>query len=153
MNTLQIYVLIVGLLMIACCVLYARTNKFNGRNNLPFVALCGIASIAITTLGIIYPSWWILCIMCYSLFFLNTWGHYAEQKDVRKKYQYKKWYRTKSFQVSMITLDWVIVTIEFTISIIMAMTCSWLVALLYSPIAILTLLFMGIKIKRWLEKL
>jgi hypothetical protein len=153
MNSLQIYVLIVGLLMIACCVLYARTNKFNGRNNLPFLTLCGIVSIAITTLGIIYPSWWILCIMCYCLFFLNTWGDTAEQKDIRKEYQYKKWYRTKSFQISMIILGRVTLITEFIISVIMAMTCGWLVALFYSPIAILSLLIMSVETKRWLEKL
>lgn len=153
MSILQICMLIVGLLTIVTCGLYARSHKFNRWNNLPTTALSGVASVIITILGIIYPSWWMLWIACCLLLFLYIWAEDREDKKAYKKAMYTKLYKSKAYKATLEIIGWVILTTELSISIIMIMTLDWLTTLLFFPITAFTLLIMGAEIKTWLEKL
>ncbi len=148
MNSLQIFMLIVGFLSIATCLLYARTKKFNGRNNLPSVALCGIISVIITILGTIYPSWWMLCIACYELMILYIWAELSEPNNARRSYRNKRWYRSKSYQFTIDVLGWATFITELTVSIIMIVSQHWL----FIPTLIISITVIGIELKTWLKK-
>lgn len=153
MNVLQICMLIVGLLSIITCVLYARTYKFNRWNNLPSIALYGVVSVIISILGIIYPSWWILWIACCLLLFLYIWFETKEDKKKRQKAMYTKWYKSKIYKATLETLGWIIFITEFSVSIIMITTLDWLTTLLFFPITAFALLVMGSEINTLLKKL
>ena len=153
MNVLQICMLIVGLLTIITCGLYARTYKFNRWNNLPSIALYGVASVIITILGIIYPSWWMLWIACCLLLFLYIWSETREDKKKRQKAMYTKWYKSKAYKATLEIIGWIIFITELSISIIMIMTLDWLTTLSFFPITAFTLLVIGAEIRTWLKKL
>ena len=148
MNSLQIFTLFVGFLSIAMCLLYARTKKFNGRNNLPSITLRGIISMIITILGTIYPSWWMLCIACYELMILYIWAELSEPNNARRSYRNKRWYRSKSYQFTIDVLGWATFITELIVSIIMIVSQHWL----FIPTLIISITVIGIELKTWLKK-
>ena len=152
MSYFEICMLIVGFLTIATCILYARTKKFNGRNNLPVVVPCGVISMIITTLGILHPSWWMLCIACYGLMILFIWAELSEPNKYCRNHRYKKWYRSRSYQFTTDILGWFILASEFMIPIIILTANGWLEALPFLPILAISGARISNEINTWLKK-
>lgn len=156
MDILQIFMLIVGILSIATCVLYARTNKYNNSNNLPIIVLCCAISVAITVLGIIYPSWWILGGACYGLLYLILWADYAEEKLKNRNYVrlfYKGWYTTASYQRSLKILEWGVLISEIAIPITAIAMTPWYIGLFFCPPLAIALLSAGNELKTCLKEI
>ncbi len=63
---LQIIAIIMGIIMLLTCGLNARTRRETGNNNLFLILMLSLASIGVTSLGILYPRWWSASICVYS---------------------------------------------------------------------------------------
>ena len=151
MNIYQIFGVIMGFLMIALCVSFARTNK-SGYNNLFTMLMIGCCGIALTTLIFIYPTWWMVAIMSYALF--TTWfyvqANYNKMEEDRSR-DFAKGKKQKSMRKYSATWGMIIL---LAISITMLVRFwSWYIGLVFIPICAITALVTLVWIHHSLNKI
>lgn len=137
MKFLMVFAVIMEILMVAMCAIYARNKKI-GHNNLFTMLMLSIGAIALATLTAIYPSWWMVAIVSYAL--LGVW--YYLNRDYNKV---EKWLRNdfrndKIRKILRNSSEWLCMIILVAISVTVLVKCwAWDVGLVFIPIGALAL--------------
>lgn len=143
MKILQFFTTIIEFLVIVNCLAYLRISP-KDFNNISGVILFGVASMGITLLAIIHPTWWTVGMLLYTLLLLRMSICHSSVKLWDFGHGY--WYNLGKFQKFLrIALSWITIIIIIFISVQMIMLDpTWYVTAVYLPVIILTSVAIGL---------
>ena len=131
MEIFKILSVIMGILMVSLCAVYVRTKKV-GHNNLFSMLMLSVGAVVLTTLAIIYPSWWMVGILSYSTFGM-LW--YQAESFSKLRDSLPRWYRNKTEWLRNAS-SWACVLILLAISVTMLIKYwAWYVGVVFIPLA------------------
>lgn len=140
MNIFSIFGVVMGMFMISLCVIYARTKRV-GHNNLFEMMLLSVGAIALATLTVIYPTWWMVGIESYAL--LGGWAYmisdYNKVKDYLRPYSKHR----KTRKILKDSSVYLCFSILVAIPVTMLVKCwSLLVGIVFIPIGAFSLILL-----------
>ena len=152
MNIYQIFAVIIGILIIAHCFVYAvfRPKAFS---NITDIIVFGGVAIGSTSMTLAHPSWWTVGISMYILilFRISVCANTNRELWNFGYYGYNLSHFRKFLRV---LLSWITLITIFLISTkMLLMSSSWSMIITYFPIAAWMLIIVSLHVKRALESL
>ena len=130
---LQIFATILGILIVAACIMDAYVKKFKHRSLIPTL-LVAVSAVALTTIAIIHPSWWMIAILSYILFVF--WFNTAcEAGEIDKKLTSRQRKGLNFRKVDTITSFSTIIIVPIVCIIMLISHWSIWVGLVFIPLA------------------